>query len=349
MSKSDDKTKSVIRRYISKMLILVIPIVVLTITYICMDPFLVLRDYDKYDKSDVFINESMLGWKMYMKNRDSILFNSFILGNSNTMAFSCKSWEQYLDGGKAFRLFGPAEGLHSVRKKLEALERVGAPLDNVLIIANSNLLVQYIPSSSQSTIQPPEIDSDNTIKFQETYFQAFLSPKFFIPYLDYKINGKYKPYMNGTINCYGEVRDSINNSAFNPREKDIENEGLQYWETREREFTNRKDPKYRNGEYKEKAPVLFDNQIEELNQIVQILKRCNTKLKFVITPDFDQVSFNKNDLLILNSIFGQENVYDFSGINKYTSNKYNYYEKTHFRPILGDTLLKKMYESDSLE
>lgn len=348
MSKSEDKTQSVITRYISKLLILVTPIVALMITYICMDPFMVLREYDRYDISDVFISESMLGWKMYMKNRDSIPFNSFILGNSNTMAFSCKSWEKYLDGGHAFRLFGPSESLHSVRKKLEALERVGAPLDNVLIVASSNLLFQYIPSSSQATIQPPEIDSDNAIKFQETYFQAFLSPKFFIPYLDYKINGKYKPYMNGIINNYGVVRDSINNSALNPREKEIEQEGLQYWETREHEFTKKKKPKYRNGEYKEKAPVLFDNQIDELKQIKQLLKRCNTKLKLVITPDFDQVSFNRSDFLILKSIFGPESVYDFTGINEYTANKYNYYETEHFRSALGDTLLEKMYKNDHL-
>lgn len=343
MTKTEDKTQRVISRYISKLLILASPIAALGIIYFYTDPFMVLREYDRYDKSDTYINESMLGWKMYMKNKDTIHFNSFILGNSNTMAFSCKSWERHLDGGRAFRLFGPAEGLHSVRTKLEALEKVDAPLDNILIIANSNLLFQHMPSSSRNTIQPPEIESNNSIKFQEIYFQAFLSPRFFIPYLDYKITGQYKPYMRDVINNFGTVQDSINNSAFNPREVEIAKEGVKYWEIRSKEFINRKEPKFRNGEYQEKEPVIFDNQIGELQKIASILKEHHTKFRLIITPDFEQVSFNKKDLLVLNSIFGEDNIFDFSGINEYTADKYNYYEKSHFRPILGDRLLDVMY------
>ncbi|MGS4344464.1 hypothetical protein ACKUSY_02465 [Myroides odoratus] len=56
--------------------------------------------------------------------------------------------------------------------------------------------------------------------------------KFFIPYFDYKITGKYKPYMRDAIDNFGKVRDSVNNSAFNPREQEIIKEGIGYWEIR---------------------------------------------------------------------------------------------------------------------
>ena len=40
---------------------------------------------------------------------------------------------------------------------------------------------------------------------------------------------------------------------------------------------------------------------------------------------------------------GKENVFDFSGINEYTNDIHNYYERGHYRPILGARLLQKVY------
>ena len=45
----------------------------------------------------------------------------------------------------------------------------------------------------------------------------------------------------------------------------------------------------------------------------------------------------------LKELFGAENVYDFSGINKYTNNIRNYYEGAHYRPCLGRQLLDSIY------
>ena len=56
--------------------------------YVYDDPFMVLHQYDVYD-SDVKLNEHHVGWQIYKNNNDSVHFNSFILGNSCTMAFRC--------------------------------------------------------------------------------------------------------------------------------------------------------------------------------------------------------------------------------------------------------------------
>lgn len=52
-----------------------------------------LRHYNRYDNSPVMLNEGYIGWQMYMNNRDSIAFDSFIMGNSCTMAYQCHEWE----------------------------------------------------------------------------------------------------------------------------------------------------------------------------------------------------------------------------------------------------------------
>ena len=42
--------------------------------------------------------------------------------------------------------------------------------------------------------------------------------------------------------------------------------------------------------------------------------------------------------------FGKENVYDFSGINEFTEDYHNYYEAGHYRPLLGNKLLERIYK-----
>jgi hypothetical protein len=46
----------------------------------------------------------------------------------------------------------------------------------------------------------------------------------------------------------------------------------------------------------------------------------------------------------LQGIFGKENVYDFSGINEFTEDYHNYYEAGHYRPLLGNKLLERIYK-----
>ena len=42
--------------------------------------------------------------------------------------------------------------------------------------------------------------------------------------------------------------------------------------------------------------------------------------------------------------YGAENVYDFSGINEFTEDYHNYYEAGHYRPLLGNKLLERIYK-----
>ena len=58
-----------------------------------------------------------------------------------------------------------------------------------------------------------------------------------------------------------------------------------------------------------------------------------------------EIKINNKDLAILKSIF-DKNIYDFSGRNSFTESIYNYYESNHFRPIVGDSILKIIYQKN---
>ena len=150
--------------------------------------------------------------------------------------------------------------------------------------------------------------------------------------------------MQGVINPYGAIRDAVTNDANNPRERMIRDEGEAYWENHKKEFVKARDCNYRNGEYREGERFLWETQTELLKEIDQICRKHNTSVKIIISPDYNQISINPADVEILKGIFGYENVFDFSGINEYTNDIHNYYERGHYRPILGAKLLKEIYQ-----
>ena len=124
MKKNSERNAAI--RFMKKLFILFIPFIALLAVYFLDDPFMVLKNYERYDQTPVVLNEGYVGWQMYLNNRDTIPIDSYIMGNSCTMAYQCHEWEKYLHGGRAVRLFGNAESLAAVCLKLRALDKAGA-------------------------------------------------------------------------------------------------------------------------------------------------------------------------------------------------------------------------------
>lgn len=325
-------------RLVRKLAWFTIPFWALIVLYVYDDPFMVLHKYDVYD-SNVMLNEQHVGWQIYRNHKDSVHFNSFILGNSCTMAFRCAEWEKYLSpGDHAIRLFGNGESLKAISLKLHALDKEGAEIKNVLMILNRTSLSRLSPLSGYGNVLPAAVSGDSPFIVQMEFIQAFAMPDFLFPYLKYRITGRVEPGMK-RMNPYGRIRDSKNNDAFNPREKMIEQEGEAYWENRKKEFPERV------GTVTIAETAIFQKQRRILEEIREVLRRHHTSVRVIISPDYNQKELHPDDRKILQGIFGKENVYDFSGINEFTEDYHNYYESGHYRPLLGNQLLERVYNT----
>lgn len=216
--------------FIIKCVLFLVPFFVLAGIYFYDDPFKVLREYKKYDNDPIFLNEDYIGWKTYKNYRDSLHFDSFILGNSCTMAFLTSDWEKYLNGEKAIRLYGTAQRLAAVHRKVMALDKQQDKIANVLLIVDPTLLREHQLSSGYMHLLPPEISGMNKFKFQSQFAQEFFNPKFMIPYMDYRICHHYRPYMRGIVNPDKNIRNTVTNDLWNPREEEIAELGDYYWE-----------------------------------------------------------------------------------------------------------------------
>jgi hypothetical protein len=326
------------RSFIGKCLWLVIPFSILLVVYFVSDPFMVLRNYKRYDKSCFLLNEHHVGWQTYINNRDSVHFNSFILGNSCSMAFRCSDWERYLDkGDRAIRLFGNAERLTAVYKKLKALDANHATIKNILLIADTSLLNKTQINETASFVMPPAESGMSDFEYQMCFVQSFFTPKYLIPYCDYNLFHHYRPYMKGVINRYGVFRNPVNCDINNPREKEIKMKHELYWVEHKKEFPRR------DANHKEAKRVIYDSQIKLLKEIEALFIKHHANVRIVLSPDYNQKKLNHVDLKILQSIFGKANVYDFTGVNEFTQDIHNFYEREHYRPILGEKLLHQIY------
>ena len=84
------------------------------------------------------------------------------------------------------------------------------------------------------------------------------------------------------MNPYGRIRDSKNNDAFNPREKQIQQEGEAYWKNRKKEFPER------DGIVTIAEPAIFQKQRMVLDEIMEVLRRHGTSIRVIISPDYNQ-------------------------------------------------------------
>ncbi len=340
MKKKQNKHRasSLVRLY-GKLLVLALPFISLTAVYLLLDPDMIVKKYKRFDQSEVLLNEGYVGWQNYLNNRDSIPFNSFIMGNSCTMAFRTDEWEKYLpEDSRAVRFFENGESLAGVCQKVKALDDKDAKLDNLLVILGTESFSATTPSQNISKIFCHEVAGISYIHFLLRNLQNFLMPQKCILFLKYKITGKFLPCMRKIIVENGPIREPYTNNFLNPREREIDKEGENYWINHWEEF-HKKDR--HPGETE--APVIFKKQERLLLDLKEICNRHSTKLVLIVGPDFFQKKMHRKDLEKLQEILGDENIYDFTGVNQYTDDYHHYYEPGHYRPILGSKLLNSIY------
>jgi hypothetical protein len=89
--------------------------------------------------------------------------------------------------------------------------------------------------------------------------------------------------------------------------------------------------------------VIGPIQMQMLSNIRQLLMKHHTNYRIVINPLYNQVEMSPGDLKVLHGMFVQDNVYDFSGINKLTQSYTNYYETSHYRPHVAREIMNIIY------
>ena len=332
--------------FFSKLYLLSVPIFVLIVFYFITDPFKVVYKYQSYYESGkpstVILNRDYVCTETFLKNNPVYHYDAFIFGNSRSLFWQVEDWEQYIHTDRCYHYDASGESLYGIYKKINLLSYRKVPINHAIIILDDETLKNVKNSKGHLLVKHPLLSGQSWLSFQSEYLKTFFSGKFLPAYIDYKLSHKIKPYMTEDYILDNRPMDydlKHNEIKFAYFEKIISENRSSYYSPRIKIFYARDlDQKVSNE-------VINATQKKMLISIGKILQQNHTSFRIVVNPLYDQMKFNPIDLTFLETVFGKDNVFDFSGIIWITNDKYNYYEESHYRPHISRYLLSVIYHN----
>lgn len=328
---------------ILKLFLAAVPVWLLIIYYVIEDPFKVLYEHNEYyttESRELFINRDHVSTSLYLKNYPKYNYDSFIFGSSRSFAFSVKEWQKYISS-PAFHFDAYNESLFGLYTKVKYLSENNRPLKNCLIIIDPRLLYLDINQGETHLIKDPVISGESSIIYQYKFLSTFLTGGFFVSYLNWRA-GSLLQFLDFSL----IIRKWYYTEDYNTNDMFYTEHELAIKENKEKFFNELSDSYYDkdslNNQY---YPHFIEKeQFGMLKEIKKNLSESGTNYKIVLYPEPNEKAFDKEDVNILNDIFGKENIYNYSGSNEITKNKENYIDNIHVRHIIGDRIMKEIYE-----
>jgi hypothetical protein len=332
------------KSFLLKTLLFLSPAIIILAAYFILDPFRIIFSYSEYSDSYVFTSRDYVSTETYLKNRGLMHYNSFIFGSSRTLAYKINSWRKYLGKDDVPFVFDAnGESIYGIYTKIKYIDQTGDNINNALIVICNDVTFETEAEYHKQHIfmKHPEFTDNTWFNFHKTFLSAFYNIMFLKAIFTYKILGKYEEYMKDFINESRINYDKTTNEmSLTDKDSELAASPREYYQKRKGMFYSR------NGEITDSAVKIKPEHIEMMNEIKKIFDRNHTEYYIIISPLYDQRKFNPADIAALKRIFG-ERVYDFSGKNELTDDYQSYYEISHYRPLVADSILKKIYGSQS--
>jgi len=330
------------KKFIIKILILIAPIIFIIMAVVYVDFFKIFGIQDYGSNQKIELNREMITTKTFNDLRKVEKYNSFIFGSSRSQAYKCENWETYLnDQAKPFHFDASGEGIWGVSKKVEYIDELNDTIKNALIIVDRHLLSRTYLKEGHMYIPMPCVSKLSIIKYYGTFLKASLHPKFLIANLDFSIFKTHREYMGHLIHD-SKYYDSLNNrncDVWYGYDKEIKYDSLKYYTEK-----NKKGVFFQRSNQEVSPCLVTPEETERLLSIKNIFTKHKTDYKIVISPMYDQIPMEVEQIQLLEDVFGKQNIYNFSGKNNFTNPIHNFYETSHYRPHVANEIMKIIYD-----
>ncbi len=329
-------------------------IVPFVVWYVCSDPFKVLYRYDEYfenpgtNKARIGINKGMVTVNTYMDNlRTDIVYNAFIFGSSISCYYNAYEWRELVgnqDSGETeinpFHFDSAGESPMSMARKIEYLDKIGAPIDYALIILDP-IVMGNRELDSPFAIDPVEIHPglQHFIKYHYTFFRASTNADYLKNLIASKITGRAANIGHNPIfESQPIIHDRFTNQESLPEwDSLISANPVQFY------MDHPLLPP--SHEVVASQPVITAEKRDAFNRIADILHRHNTDYQIIVSPNRRGISLSPDDLRILQGTFDPSRVHDFSTI--YAADMHTdtlLYDNTHYRPPFASKMMHAVYD-----
>lgn len=333
-----------LRKYIIKLIALSLPLIVLVGIYVWMDPFMVIGQYEDYYNNrnrKLSLNHGYVSLANFDNHYAQCHWDSYIFGNSRSRNWRVEDWLRYLaPESKVYHMDAHSETLLGLTRKVRYLDEKNVEIKHALIIFDRSILGQITSSDEHVFMIAPQLCGfSGALAFQYEHFRTFARYKFLKNYFATKANVQPTPHdlVSGEYCEYDYTSNEIRQTAIDEL---IEHGGYYDDWLYDNQFRDRQHPETTSPK------CIRTAQQEMLTEILQIFVKQHTDYRIVISPLYDQMPLNPADLAILYEIFGENRVFDYSGVNQVTSDYHNYYENAHYRPSVAAQILNDIYTRD---
>ena len=285
------------KKFLTKILIFTLPAIFLIVLVTYIDFFKIFGLQDYYSNQKIVINREMITTSTYNHYREKEKFNSFIFGSSRSQAFKCKNWINYLDkNAKAFHFDASGDGIWGISKKIEYIDEVGDTISNALIVLDKTSLCETYPREGHLFISMPCVSKLSKMDYYFTFLRASLNPIFLFANLDYSLFKTHRGYMGYFIKRYNYDHqvNKINCDIWYGWDKEIEFDSLGYYNRLIEKGVFFKRPIINISEC-----IVTPEEKKQLLSIKKIFEKHNTRYKIIISPLYDQVPMEKEQIELL--------------------------------------------------
>lgn len=320
-----------------------IPMLLLLGLYLWTDPFRTLHAFDINDVNTV--NREYVSTELYLRNKDTYHYNSFVFGSSQVSGLNTYTWKMYLTENASTFMFQEFGGnITGVRQKIEWLDNKGAELQNVLIFLDMPAFFSTEQNGHDAIGMKHYVLSGEPEWLYHTYeyYNFIQRPSSWVDYAKQKIGDVQKVLATDSV-----TNDFFITNRFEFRELPPQDSLKGCTEQTRRNFFLRHS-NVSETDVKMAPAVINESFIPALQSIKSVFDRQHTRFYIIITPTYRYTNpyINTKDLETLQSIFGKEKVYDFSSRKEYTSDYNDYWDPVHFGRRLGWYMLREIYTGE---
>ena len=331
-------------RFLKRIVILLlVPVLLLAAVYFVTDPYKTLRPFSLtyFDST----NRDYLSSELFVKNYPKYHYNSYVFGSSRGGGINTYQWSQYLPEGSSQFLFQAwAETITGIDQKITYIDEHHYPLDNVLVLVDipHSFSKPQLPTLAIS-IKDPRFSHQPRWAFQAVLFYDFIQ--------------KPSEWLRAIRKWHRSAPPAVTfDSISNDWEKG--NKELDLSSPPAKDKMRSLSGKAREAFLKdyvdnpdvtlpESKSVIDGPMTEVLYHIKSIFDRNGTNYRIIVTPAFGYKypAITEEDLQILQLVFGEKYVYDYSGRQDITLNYENFSDPNHFGLNIGWQILEEVYNS----
>jgi len=303
---------------------ILIPLLILLVGYnIWLDPYGAIKGNMQTQKTEP--NQHYLKIKYCINNPKK--YNAFLFGSSRVGKIDVSkiidenNWYNF-----TYSECVPYETLQDIRLLLHHninIKKIIIGLDEI------SYLVSYKLHKNQS-LRKPYVNIINPY-----LYYLFLRPSLSM-YKNISNADTSKFYSKGAYNVI------YKNGCFPPNKKDafIEKNPL----------AHNKDSVFNKPYWNPNNKERINKVISEIKKIKKICDERDIKVIFFINPIYKKTYIKAVDNKFFNFLWQLSTIseyYDFSGINNITSKTVNYYDNSHYRPIVGDWIIYNIFQTNT--